>query len=363
MEGIRKVFIDFILKTNSEVFSIVIFIVMMIGMFIARENMLYVTIVFIIILPILNIIRIINRTVELKKGLYFLDYNHFIVDARKRADQWGDLAITLVCILMLMSLNNEFFKDFGNSAEGIVFLSIIFFVSIAGVSISKNSVPLKIVTILLSTIQGIFFILIVLANILGLITSGTYIMGDFFDAGQMIDICYIIETSLNEYMPIVIGGVLINILYITFTPPYQLDRLAFTYKVVNLGCIFISLVVFWKANSNIDSINVYIESMRNSLEVMRWREYSEYMNSFSKSNITNTIYIILLPYTFSIVCNGLYIEILKKRYEKKCKMYLDILMQNIEDNHSYIYTKRYYEYYGGDEYKVNILNKLKEVNL
>lgn len=366
---------DLFFKIRSFVLFYIFFFIIFFTTFIFKSGFIMVCVVLGLSFCTLFMIRILNRGKKLK-NLYFFDIEEvgYKKDAIQRGDQLGDVVAILIFLFLIisLSLDNNAMKEFGNNLFGLtLFCSIFYFVS-ASISITKNSKALKVITILLSTIQGILFLMITMSIILlsilnlfeGRMTEIPRIISTIFNNEYIVMLCFIAENSLKEMVVIMMSSIILLLTFIFISPPYQIEEVSLSFKIVNLLIVILSIIIFFYANIYWESIQQFIDNV-NLRMVQNQFEYDmtiipiQYITKeFSKKSITNMGYILILPYTLGAIIANLSIDFLKKKYNKEVlksmAFIVDMNEKNIKDKESLHFHEKRYFYYGGNKYMLKI---------
>ncbi|SHI31586.1 hypothetical protein [Clostridium intestinale] len=369
-----------IFEIGSMVAFYILFFIMMFILLVFKSNSMMV------ILPllycILFLVRIIVRRKNLKDLNYFdLNEKGYVSDAEKRGDQLGDIFAILVFLFLALSVNEDLFKDFGNSTIGISLFCCIFYFAIANVSISKNMKLFKVIAIFMSTIQGLLILLIgitiILLSVIS-ISEGRGIQSvqsliSMFNDEFIVSLCYFAESSLREIILIMIISIILYLVFIICTPPYQLEELATAFKIVNLVLIILSIFIYFFTNMSWISIQEFIKEINIDTNFYHLKyltlthDTTKYLQSFSKSNIINAGYILFLPYTLGAVISNFTIEILKKYYTKKASNTLDEIIYLREKNlivqERISLLEKQYIFWGGDKYLLKVHDRLYDLEV
>jgi hypothetical protein len=366
---VRKILVE----TRSFVLFYILSFIMFFFMLALKTKSIQVLVLLPMFYCVLFSLRLYVRGKKLKRLDYFnIHEKGYKTDAKKRGDQLGDIVAIIVYIFLALSVDKDFFKDFGNSTIGISLFCCVFYFAAASASIARNSKFLKVITILLSTIQGLLFLLIGTSIILIFISSvlqgrGIQPAESFlttFEGEFIVSLCYFSEAFLKETILVMISSIFLFIVFIFSTPPYQLEELAMAFKIVNILIIILSIMVYIFANMSWVSIQEFIKgvSSNDSIHVLQYMEldpdFRDYMQMFTKSSIINMGYILFLPYTLGAVISNLTIEFLKKNYSKKAMYALDRIIDlksnGLVEQEEICRNERQYFFWGGDKHLLKI---------
>jgi len=334
---------------------------------------------FILILDIFYLIsRIIYRIYLLKQCDYIeikndkIDYSR---DQEIRANYFGDIIGIIIYIVLIVSY------QYPNSTmlNGIVCIPLIYcfvYFVCAYVSVLKNYVTFKAITILSSTIQGVMLFVISLAYALyGVLNcyeklaqkgeSVNVVMIQMHDVAEgIIYVTYILEKyPVFTIIPMFISLVLF-VLFIYMTPVYQLGKLKLAFQVVNIFMVLLGILSFFLANYIGEFITENKILLMNSsmyegfvYEVVNGKTY---FDNFGTSNIKNLFYLAVLPYTFGILTSNVIMELRVKYAEKKSESILEKLkdVKVLTDEEKIQLRKKYY-YFGGKKHNFDIFEKVK----
>lgn len=92
-------------------------------------------------------------------------------------------------------------------------------------------------------------------------------------------------------------------------------------------------------------------------------EYILYYKEYSKGNISNLFYLLLLPYTFGILVANLVIDFVKRKNMKYANESLNNIHEIKSNNFDYAfeyYMKRYL-YHGGEKWKYDMIIRQVEM--
>ncbi|BCZ47574.1 hypothetical protein psyc5s11_36410 [Clostridium gelidum] len=385
----NQFFNKWIIRTNSAGISYIMVVILFISMTLIKSKILSE-----ILLILFCIILSLRIGFRLKK-LINLDYYKINDEIQKedrlaRSYQLGDFVAIIIYILFAIS----FFgcsKDMFNGILGIIFFVIIY-LGAASFSIytHKLNVSCKTITVFLATIQGTFIvlmgfglILVGITNILNLINtsrSDNRPLEDFlkiFDYKKIMLFSYFIKEYSTEIIIITVISTIVSILlYVIFimsVPAYQLDKLAFAFKIVSTIIVIGGIAIYFYGNA----IYPYIQEFANEIKdnpLLMYQKFGEdtseglknFILNYSKTEITNLGYILFLPYTIAILISTLVIEFVKNKNTKKSNLAFYKIFEicenrsknntAINDKDIEIFEKRFC-YYGGDKHKMKLVRK------
>lgn len=317
--------------------------------------------------------RIVYRIQLLKECDYIeiekskIDYSE---DQKLRANYFGDIMGIMMYIVLIVSFQDP------NSALTNVIMSIpltycFIYFGCAYVSVLKNHITLKVVTVLSSTIQGVLIILLlftyVLEKILYILNQGGTVGVSFINnmdiAQGIIMITYVLENSpFLTIVPMVITLVLF-VIYIYMTPVYQLGKLKLSFQIVNIFMVLVGILSFFVANYYGDYINtnkaILINSDMYKGLVREFTSGAAYFENFGTGNVKNLFYLSILPYTFGILTANVIMELRLKRAKKKSNNVLDIIKESRNLNEvELLKLRKKFFYYGGQKLDFEIFEKI-----
>ncbi|WP_238918030.1 hypothetical protein [Clostridium sp. YIM B02555] len=379
----NEFFDKWIIKTSSGNIFYIMFITLFLSMLLIDS-----TIVKGVLLSLYSVIFILRICFRRKKlnNLYYYKINdeNQKEDRSMRSYQLGD-GVAIVMFIFLVVL---FYSDKNTSSIIFIFAFVIMiYFTFASISISRIrfNTFLKVITLLLSTIQGvimvlsgIYFITGSVAIIMKLIRTGkidyNIIVETFFeiiDYRKIMKFTYFIKEYNNSVAITIIILTLISILlYIIFirsVPAYQLDKLSFALKIVNAISVLFGIAIYFYGNGIYPYIQEYINGFKSDPQlILKYlgdnppNELINYVENYNKAEIINLGYILFLPYTIAILIANLVVEFIKSKYTKKANLALDKIFEICENDSSEdieIYEKRFY-YYGGDKHKMKLIRKM-----
>ncbi|QSX04787.1 hypothetical protein JYG23_08710 [Sedimentibacter sp. zth1] len=366
-----KKVIDKIFYTNSiKLFYILFFLSTIFFVFIKSK-------IFYIISVIMSCIifgyRLINRHKKIKMlEFYSLDDEKQTNDRKMRSYQFSDCVAIVVNVILCISMDEVFMKYYGNSLIWIVVCyASIYFVSVY-FSIQKNLITLKVLCVLMSTMQGLLIFLgliIFVVIMLSVFVHGNCVnIPNLFDKSQIDSI--VMWGFIFEKMPLITSvtasiSIILYIVLIFGTPYYQYNKLIYAFKTAIIIFTLCSIVMFFVINIATDSIvqfahekgKMLLENMPNDTIDM---SIYDYYKNFSKTNLSNLVYLLLLPYTFGILVSGLIIDIKKNMNVKKADKAFEVIMTHKWLEIDY-YLKKYY-YYGGDKSKMQMFEQINIIS-
>lgn len=182
---------------------------------------------------------------------------------------------------------------------------------------------------------------------------------------EIIIISYIVENSLSGFIFIIIASIILLCIFIWNTPPYQLVKLSDAFKIANFFIVLMSIVIFFYTNivwSDMDGVINHFKNIDNFHDFVQDPNFNKHLNNFSKKNIINLGYIMLLPYILGIIISNIFIDFLKRKYEKKSLNALDSLTKVIIENKFELERlnnyKREFFFYGGNKTKLGIIERM-----
>lgn len=312
--------------------------------------------------------RIILRKKNFRKLLYIdLSSNDYKEDSKQRSfqivDSYSLISFIVYGVFLLIELNYGL-SDF---IAIVIFLTFILylFLKLASKSILMKSRFYKIVTIFFTSIQGILLITYILAILLNLLLYQT--KNHFynpFTIENIVSFCFVVEESMIVFLLLVIFSIILFVIYIFMTPAYQIEELSDALKISNIIFVVLSIIILYYSNSIIQDINNYKIEVLEKVSMEQYSKedmkYLRYISEFSKANIINMGYLILLPYTIGILISNFIIEVVKRKFKSKVndllKEFLDI--DNFDENGTLIIKKKY-KYYNGDKFILMLLEKYK----
>lgn len=299
-------------------------------------------------------IRIINGNADFEE------------DQGKRAEYFGDVAggIIYISFLGLIKIN----ETIGVT----VFFYGIFFI-IAYFSVKKNSIFIKIIAILCSTMQGIMGIILLATYVLVVVqqfltqqvNTGLETVVAQLDTEKKIMIFFIYyleQEPLVTIIPMVVSIALFFII-ILMTPTYQQNKLKLAFQIVNILMVLIGILSFWGVDRMGDAIaakhrdfvvSIEQESLKYDINDMN------YFENFGAENIKNLFYLIVLPYTFGILVTNIFLEAkIKYAKEKKNDILNQILIGQSEKDDN---LRKQYYYWGGEKNNFNLYQRVYEIS-
>nr|WP_312579611.1 hypothetical protein [Sedimentibacter sp.] len=343
-------------------------------------NNLYIYIIANIICSMVLLYRVIYRGNKLKRLEYYL-LNKQVQDLDQKMR--GYQLIECVGILMFLALIFLKFPSIVIYFENNLLFCLItystFYFAFAGLSIMENRVQikiiLKIICILLSTLQGLIILILgtfVIISQFLLITQNSGINAQFIISESAIKV--LIQTIfILEQFPIftivtIISSIILHCVYILSTPAYQLEELVFSFKMVNVLIFLLGIIGYFFSESITPQIMDYISQTQKlqvkfaEITLIYPVEFENYLKSFSKSNINNFLYLLFLPYTFGILVDNILLDIIKKRFSIKANQVLELLLSNeqiiVKKSWSIENLEKKYFYYGGDKWKFRIIKQI-----
>lgn len=324
---------------------------------------------------LLFVFRVIHRRMNLNRLVYFnIDEKNYKQDSIKRGEQLGDLVAIILYIILCLDLNINMIGNFKNDTIIMIVFCALVYLPIASISISKNKKILKVITILLATFYGLFIMLFIIFIPLALFISyiGKVDFSEFqnllsnFKAEDIVILSFILETNLLVTIVFIACSIILFLVFIFYTPPYQLDDLTDSLKIANLIVVIVSVIIFYYANVSWEKIVSVINDINNlefdaSLTSEEDFKFKKFVETFSKSNIINLGYILLLPYVLGITIANLVVDILKKRYKRKATSSLDSLLnseRSLNQNEIELLRKKFV-YNGGEKYNLKLLTLIK----
>lgn len=360
----------FILSVRAFILFYVLFFFLLIIMIFTKMNMVMFNGT-IILICLLFLTRVLNRRLKLNKlDFFYLNEKNYKNDSLQRGEQIGDIFAIVLFIIIALDVNAQILTKFGNSAISFVGFCVLVFLPIASISISKNNKILKVITILLTTFYGLFVFLVTLTTVLIIITG--FLNGNKYtdlqnlfsilNTEDIILLGFIVEEYILQIILFIIGSIVLLLIFIFYTPPYQLEDLGESLKIANLVIILISVCIFFYANVSGEKISTVIQSIDiseyTSIEEEE-QKFLNYVEKFSKNNVINLGYVLLLPYILSITIANLVIDILKRKYKRKATKALESIIEsaNIRDIDEFL--KKKFIYNGGEKHNLKLIECLK----
>lgn len=325
--------------------------------------------VIITLICLLFLSRVLDRRLKLNRLDFFdLDEKKYKKDSLKRGEQLGDLVAVLLLIIWALDTNMHIINKFGNNIISVVVFCALIFLPIASISISKNNKILKIITILIATFYGFFVILLISTVILVIITgflSGNkygdlHNLFSFFKTEDIILLSFIVENYILQIILFIVASIILHLVFIFYTPPYQLEDLGESLKIANLIIIIISVSIFFYANVSWDKISTVIDSINISEYTdidKEEQQFVKFAEKFSRNNVINLGYVLLLPYVLSISIANLVIDILKRRYKRKAANALESII-DIGNSDELNILKKKFIYNGGEKHNLKLFELL-----
>lgn len=342
---------------------------------------------------ILCLLRIVKRTRKICRLDYITICNGdllFDVDAQKREDQLIDI-LCISASVIIMLYKNQIIPQSSNIA-GMLLVSFIYFVSVS-FSISydyrikrfSTCVIRKTITIFLSSIQGLFLLLILMVTGLSFVAdllpkiqnltassttslsnsqnTTTGIINPLLNSQYIVTLCYIFNTSVVEIVVLSTISVLLLQILIIFTPPYQLTDLSKSFKIANILIAFMGVAFYFYANWIWPSAQSFAQSTANvgsemSLQSKEMTSFIEYLKSFSKGEITNLGYLLFLPYTFGAVIFNFLLDLSKNRYQKKSQSVLEEMINSDPVEQEKNINLKKFIFYGGERFMFDLISKI-----
>ena len=359
--NIKKDYKNLILNSSSIKLFYQLFLILSVLMLLEINNFILMS-VSLICLGVF-VYRITIKVIGLKNKHYFdIESEDFNSDTIKRGEILRDLFSLIIFFFMALAIYDEnILNKFSNSFIGTVLFFTIFYFLFAGISITKNSKVLKVFSILVSTVQGLLFVAFSITTIF--ITFINFISGESLEFLEelnsefVVNVCYIIQSNLKVFIFIALISLSLLLILIILTPPSQLSDLGMSFKVINIIMVLLSVSIFFAVNLNWASIKEFVSKAHQS--GLTDKAFKTYLGSFTKKNILNTGYLLILPYSLGILISNFTIENLKNVYTKKSKaILLKILKLKSEkaskDKISKLKLK--YLYYGGDKFLLNYMD-------
>lgn len=361
-----------ILSIRTFILFYILFFLLIIIMVFTKMNMVMFNGT-IILICILFLIRVLNRRLRLNRLEFFhLDEKNYKNDSLERGEQIGDLVAVVLFVILAMETNVQILTIYGDSVISFVVFCALVFLPIASISISKNSKILKVVTILLATFYGFFVLFIILTTALIIITG--FLNGNeytdiqnlfnLFKAENIILLGFIVEEYILQIVLFIIGSIVLLLIFVFYTPPYQLEDLGESLKIANLIIIIISVCIFFYANVSWEKISTAIQSISISDYTNipdEEKKFSNYIERFSKNNVINLGYVLLLPYVLSISIANLIIDIIKRKYKRKAAKALESIIEyeNTGNEDELNILKKKFIYNGGEKHNLKLIECLK----
>ncbi|OOP74157.1 hypothetical protein [Clostridium beijerinckii] len=331
-----------------------------------------------------------------RKNLNNLDYYKINTkvqqeDMLMRSYQLSDFVAIIIYSVYIISFYSSSKNTYYNIL--LILIEIVLYFLFAGYSISKSNVIWKIGAIFLSTIQGFIVMLLILCLVLSFVLDKIAVimpqikplmlnrtlmeeLYTIFDYKNIITLCYLIKEYNNSIMLITIISTVISImLYIIFiknTPVYQLEKISFAFKIVNIIIVLIGIAIYFYGDGVYVDIQKCINEIKNNPQIIHLyfgddlpNGFQTFIENYSKSEITNLGYIYFLPYTVSILIANCVIELVKSQSTKKLELALDEIIEIYESNRDEDierYEKRFC-YYGGNKHKIKLIRKMYKVNI
>lgn len=333
---------------------------------------------FIFVLDIFYLISRILYRIHLLKECDYIEIEkskiNYSEDQKIRANYLGDIMGIIIYIVLIVSIQNPNSSLLNGMMSIPLTYGFIYF-ACAYVSVLKNFVSLKALTILSSTIQGV---MVILLAVLYVLKEVLYYRQQIAQQGVSVDTVTIRMTDLaqgiiyvsyilEEYpiftiIPIIISIVLF-VLYIYMTPVYQLSKLKFAFQAVNIFMVLIGILSFFLANYFGEFINVHKILMMNSSMYQKFVEEvvsgKIYFENFGTSNIKNLFYLAVLPYTFGILTANVIMELRVKYAERKSADILEKLKEvKVMTNEDRMQLRKKYYYFGGKKHNFDIYEKV-----
>jgi hypothetical protein len=363
IRNLKEVIIDYIFEGGCISFFLISFFIF--GLFEIIDNKILIILV-LFFLCLLYLIRIINRAKKLV-NLYYFDQEKKL-DSIKRGCQIIDIISILILISFIASIFSTSFMN--NSIIQIVLICIILFLFFASISISKDNILFRSLAILLTTIQGFFLFLIIIAGTIYAIDFFIYSVEGRpinFQFPPINDILIIgLNYELEKYVLLTVIVVfcttILFSIYIFCVPPYQLNSLENSFKLINIIFVIIGIISFFYINISWNNINEYTQNLYNT--IIKYKYYYnipiDYINNYSKSDLTNLAYILILPYTLGLLISNFIIDKLQNFYKKKAEQSFNNLLEAI---HNTDLKKQHieflkYDYYDGDKNLINLIKHL-----
>lgn len=258
-----------------EMSSFVMFYVMLVILLLFRIilNSYVFSIINIFVFIIIFVIRIYIRSKRLfKLNDYEIDDKEHVKDAKCRGHQLGDIVAIICYLSMIIFMNNDFEKKYGDLSIFALCIGVYF--AATRISISKNKLYLKVVVGLLSTVQGVVIIFSVIAMIIITILSlvnGTQVdTREFF---KTFDYSIIIMGSLylEEITGIIIFMMVVTIvlyiILIIMTPAYQIEKLSFAFKIVNILIVLGGIAIYFIANGVSIDVQNFVNKLKEDMQL------------------------------------------------------------------------------------------------
>lgn len=249
-----------------------------------------------------------------------------------------------------------------NEIVSVLFLVVLGFLYLAKISIERDNVFFKLLTILVSSIFGEIVIFVFgLLLFIGIkfllnyfmIRDGT-LKGSPFSQAECVSVLIAITCYVENNFWITIVSIslscFLNIAYIKLTPAYQLDNLKKSFQIMNIIVVAISIISFGSAGAFCDYVR---SSAWDWYELLgEGQQLAKYASTYDTTNFKNLFYIIGLPYTFGILISTYFLDNKKRRCEKKKQEILHKMIVEKEIlNEEYL--KKYYELSGNtNEYEI-----------
>lgn len=295
-----------------------------------------------------------GQMIELKK----LDFTE---DQVVQGDNLGDVAAIILYLIFGVS-EMPSANAYVEGWTGVLLIYCFVYFATAAFSIKKDWVIFKIATLLMSTIQGVMCLVILLGY--ACIVVMTIFDGRNVEVMFQVNTRYVVESlivgsaysfetfPIYTLVPIVVSA-LLYVIYILFTPIYQLDKMKIAYNIVNILVTLIGVFAFFisKYYGGIIEKNkvAFMNSDVGVDMISNIPTLVDYLDKFDESNIYNLFYLLILPYTFSILVASMCIE-MKER--KAVQMRKDILeridVYETNDEEKILELKKEYLYWGGD---------------
>lgn len=316
----------------------------------------------------------LSRIIYRARGLRNLDYYSLhdesqSIDRRMRGHQLGDIVAIILYLLLFISEFTDIMIQYGDSLLWVIIIYASAYFALASLAITRNRLIYRIACILASTIQGLILCFILMVFLL--LQARSLMEGHGFNLTFTIDNAtselFIGGGFLFESTPYLtlVTTLISTLLYISFivgTPVYQLEQTALGFKITTIIVALGSIVAFFATAIIAPQITQYATAaLKNTaqkgiLPADAPPELILYLKNYTKTNLSNLFYLLLIPYTFGILIANLFLDLKKNYSAKHVKAALKNFLQagEVADVAQYDRNMKKFLYYGGELWKYEV---------
>ncbi|GAU76721.1 hypothetical protein [Fusibacter sp. 3D3] len=361
--------VNILLKLNSV---ILIYFISLLVIFTGASSNILLSEILIFLGIVLCIIRIGRRYYNLK----LLNYIHifpikFSEDQEERGNQILDISFLALLIASMLNFLHlaqieriySILNKYPNEVT-LVLLPLVFLPMILYLSIVKNSYFMKAISILITSVQGVFFLIITMlfVEVTFLAISSSFtdkaftLPSSIFDYSLMLSLPVFIEYNLKYILGLSLISLLFQIFILYLTPPYQLIKLEEAYKILNIYVVCIGMLIFLWSPHIYKFAESHKENLINEIQsekTIGFEERTKFISDVKEINegtFTRMISILFVPYTVGTMFVTFILNMRRNRSKKHAKEMLKFLLDN--DTRLDIDLVKRIIYYTGDEHDI-----------